>query len=211
MKQKLIQENSGKVTRLQQERWVLLGFAVLLVLLLIAWWVAATLNKGGQSAPQVRPLQPNEEPKEVKIFGGQLVAEIPERKERWILQFSSSHYDPEGQIATTKDGVCQVTKNGRLVTVFHAPTIVVRFKDRVMEMQGGVTVVAMLPRLKVNLETLRWHWESGELVGTGKVKLEGEQISAVADRLEGDTTLQRISLIGNIHTNVVEAESGERR
>lgn len=200
-----------KVTKLQQERWVLLGFTVLLVLLLIAWWVAATLSKEGQPAPQVRPAQTDEGSKEVKISGGQLVAEIPERKERWVLQFSSSHYDTEKQVATTKNGICQVTRDGEIVTVFRAPTIIVRFKDREMEMRDGVTIVAILPRLKVNLESLRWYWETGKLVGTGKVKVEGERLSAVGDRLEGDTTLQRISLIGNIHTNVTEAKSGERK
>jgi hypothetical protein len=205
------QENSGKVTKLQQERWVLLGFTVLLILLSIAWWLAATLNKGDRVAPQVKTAQPKEEPNGVQISSGQLVAEIPERKERWVLQFASSHYDPEEQVATTENGICQVTRDGEIVTVFRAPTIVVRFKEREMEMLGGVTIIAMLPKLKVTLKTLRWHWETGELVGTGKVKIEGERISGIADRLVGDTTLQRISLIGNIHTDVIGAGSGERK
>ncbi len=195
------------MTKLQQERLILLGFSVLLALLLIAWWVAATLDKSNRFSDQARIAQPEE--KGAQISGGQLVAEIPERKERWVLQFTSSHYDPDKQVATTKNGICQVTRNGEILTVFYAPTIIVCFKNREMEMQDGVTIIAMLPRLKANLKSLRWHWESGELVGTGKVKIEGERISAVADRLEGDTTLQRISLIGNIHTDVTEAKSGE--
>jgi len=199
------------VTKLRQGNWVLLGFALLVALLLIAWWVAATLNRSGQVTGEPHTDRSGGEAKSVRISSGQLVAEIPERRERWVLQFSSSHYDPEGRVATTKEGVCQVVKDGRVVTVFRAPIIIVRFKDREMEMRGGVTVEAMLPRLRVKLETLKWHWGSGELVGMGKVKIEGERISGVADRLEGDTTLQRVSLIGNIHTDVTEAKSGERR
>ena len=199
------------MTKLQQERWVLLGFTFLLVLLLIAWWMAVTLNKERQFAPQVRIVQRDEKSRGVRISGGQLVVEIPERKERWVLQFSSSHYDSEKQVATTEKGICQVTRKGKLITVFHAPNIIVRFKDRKMEMRGGVKIIAILPRLKVDLETLRWHWKSGELVGTGKVKIEGERVRAMADKLEGDTTLQRISLIGNIHTYVTEAKSGEQK
>ncbi|MCX7642454.1 MAG: hypothetical protein N2116_01405 [Armatimonadetes bacterium] len=196
---------------MQQERWILLGFAVLLALLLIAWWVAATLNGSNQFTWQIQTSQIRGESKGIQISVGQLVAEIPEREERWVLQFASSHYDSEQQVATTKNGVCKVTRGDKIVTVFHAPTIKVRFKEREMEMSGGVTVVATLPRLKVNLESLQWRWESGELVGIGKVKIEGERLKAVADRLEGDTTLQRISLIGNIRTEVIEAKSGERR
>ncbi|MCX7968324.1 MAG: hypothetical protein N3B10_07525 [Armatimonadetes bacterium] len=195
---------------MNQERWVLLGFAFLLVLLLIAWWVALSL-KGEQPEHHHHTFQPEGKTTGIQISGGQLVAEIPERKERWVLQFASSHYDTDKKVATTKDGFCQVTRDGKVVTVFRAPTIIVRFKDREMEMRDGVTIVAMLPRLKVNLEALRWRWESGELVGTGKVKIEGERIRAVADRLEGDTTLQRISLIGSIRTSVIEAKSGERK
>ena len=78
-----------------------------------------------------------------------------------------------------------------------------------MEMKGGVKILAMLPRLKVRLETLKWHWETGQLIGRGKVKIEGERISAIADGLEGDTTLQRISLVGNIHLNW-DTKSGDR-
>ncbi len=204
-------ENSGKVTRLQQERWVLFGFVALLALLSIAWWLAATLSKDDQVALQVRTVQPDEESNGIQISGGQLVAEIPERKEKWVLQFASSHYDPEEQVATTKNGICQVARNGEVVTVFRAPTIIVRFKDREMEMLGDVIIIAMLPRLKVTLRTLKWHWETGELVGTGKVKIEGERISMIADRLEGDTTLQRISLLGNVHTDVIGSRSGERK
>ncbi|MFN3420193.1 MAG: hypothetical protein ACK40X_00525 [Armatimonadota bacterium] len=196
---------------MQQERWVLLGFTVLLILLSIAWWLAATLSKEDQVAPKVNTVQSGEESNGVQISKGQLVAEIPERREKWVLQFASSHYDPEEQVATTKNGICQVTRNGEVITVFRAPTIIVRFKDREMEMLDGVTIIAMLPRLKVTLTTLKWHWETGELVGTGKVKIEGERISGVADRLEGDTTLQRISLIGNIRTDVIGATSGERK
>ncbi len=203
-------EDLGKVTGLQQERLVLLGFTVLFVLLLIAWWVAATLNKGNQSTNHALVVQ-EEKSNGVQISGGQLVAEIPEREERWVLQFSSSHYDPDKQVAITKSGICQVTRKGEIVTIFRAPTIIVRFKDREMEMRDGVTIVAILPRLKVDLKSLRWRWESGELIGTGKVKVEGERISAIADMLKGDTTLQRISLIGNIHTDVTEAKSGERK
>ncbi|MFN4178814.1 MAG: hypothetical protein ACK4I8_00740, partial [Armatimonadota bacterium] len=136
---------------MQQEKWVLLGFTVLLALLSIAWWLAATLDKNNQVAFKVSTVQPNEESNGVQIFGGRLVAEIPERKEKWVLQFASSHYNPEEQVATTKNGICQVTRNGEVVTVFRAPTIIVRFKDREMEMLGGVTIIAMLPRLKVAL------------------------------------------------------------
>jgi len=172
--------------------------------------VAITLNEGTQFAFH-RTTVANRDDKgsSVQITSGQLVAEIPERGERWVLKFATSHYDTEKQIATTKDGVCQVSRNNRIITVFHAPTIVVRFKDREMEMKGGVRIVAILPRLKVQLETLKWHWETGQLVGSGKVKIEGERISAIADGLEGDTTLQRISLVGNIHLNW-DTKSGDR-
>ena len=172
--------------------------------------MAITLNERTQVAPH-RTTVANRGDKEssVQITGGQLVAEIPERGEKWMLKFAASHYDTEKQIAVTKDGICQVTRNNRIVTVFRAPTIVVRFKDREMEMKGGVKIVAMLPRLKVQLETLKWRWETGQLVGGGRVKIEGERISAIADGLEGDTTLQQISLVGNIHLNW-DTKSGDR-
>lgn len=172
--------------------------------------MAITLNEGTQFAFH-RATVANRDDKgsSVQITSGQLVAEIPERGERWVLKFATSHYDTEKQIATTKDGVCQVSRNNQIITVFHAPTIVVRFKDREMEMKGGVRIVAILPRLKVQLETLKWHWETGQLIGSGKVKIEGERISAIADGLEGDTTLQRISLVGNIHLNW-DTKSGDR-
>jgi len=195
---------------LQEEKRLFFGLAVLLLLLIAAWRMAITLNERTQVAPH-RTTVANRGDKEssVQITGGQLVAEIPERGEKWMLKFAASHYDTEKQIAVTKDGICQVTRNNLIVTVFRAPTIVVRFKDREMEMKGGVKIVAMLPRLKVQLETLKWRWETGQLVGGGRVKIEGERISAIADGLEGDTTLQQISLVGNIHLNW-DTKSGDR-
>ncbi len=172
--------------------------------------MAITLNEGKRVAShRATVANRNDKGSSVQITGGQLVAENPERDERWVLKFAASHYDTEKQIAATEDGICQVFRNNRVITVFHAPTIVVRFKDREMEMRGGVKIVAMLPRLKVQLETLKWRWETGQLVGGGKVKIEGERISAIADGLEGDTTLQRISLVGNIHLNW-DTKSGDR-
>jgi hypothetical protein len=195
---------------LQEEKRLFFGLAVFLLLLIAAWRMAITLNERTQVAPhRATVADRNDKESSVQITGGQLVAEIPERGERWVLKFAASHYDTEKQIATTKDGICQVTRNDRVVTVFRAPTIVVRFKNREMEMKGGVKIVAMLPWLKVQLETLKWRWETGQLVGCGKVKIEGERISAIADGLEGDTTLQQISLVGNIHLNW-DTKSGDR-
>jgi len=195
---------------LQEEKWLFFGLAVLLLLLIAAWRTAITLNEGKRVASRrATVVNRNGKGSSVQITSGQLVAEIPERGERWVLRFAVSHYDTEKQIAATKDSICQVFRNNQVITVFHAPTIVVRFKDREMEMRGGVKIVAMLPRLKVRLETLKWHWETGQLIGRGKVKIEGERISAIADGLEGDTTLQRISLVGNIHLNW-DTKSGDR-
>jgi len=196
---------------LQEERWLFLGLAILLLLIIVAWRMAITLSDRTQVASHHATVTSHDgKESSVQVMGGQLVAEIPERKEKWVLKFEVSHYDTEKRVATTKGGVCQVTRNEQVVTVFHAPTIVVRFKDREMEMRGGVTIIAMLPRLKVRLETLKWHWETGQLIGTGTVKFEGEQVTGTAEGLEGDTTLQRISLIGNIHLNWSKL-SGERK
>ncbi len=172
--------------------------SVLVGLLIVAWRLAIQLNApfafvgGGQSQ---RPTSSSET---VKIVQGQLTAEVPERKERWTLRFAVSHYDPKRQIATTKQSLCQVNRSGRTVTVFTAPTTVVLFKQQVMEMEGGVTVIAVLPRLKVWLPSLRWNWRNGQLIGTGKVKLEGERVIGIADGLKGDTTLQQLSLKDNV-------------
>ncbi|MGQ9463023.1 MAG: hypothetical protein ACUVTP_08540 [Candidatus Fervidibacter sp.] len=195
---------------MQQGKWLLLGFAVLIVSLLAAWRIAVRLDESANAArhPPIAT-QHTSEVGSIQVSGGQLVAEIPERGEKWVLNFASSHYDTDAQIATTKKSVCQVTRNGRVVTVFRAPTITVRFKDKEMEMRDGVTVIAMLPRLKVRLNALRWHWETGQLVGTGKVKIEGEQVSGIADGLEGDTTLRQISLKGaHLNWNTI-SKSGE--
>jgi hypothetical protein len=202
---------SGKVTNLQEGKWLIFGLVTLLVLLLIAWRMAISLNERTQLASRhATVISHASRESSVQVTSGQLIAEIPERKEKWALKFSASHYDTEKQVATTKEGVCQVTRNEQLVTVFYAPTIIVRFKEREMEMKGGVTIIAMLPRLKVQLETLKWHWETGQLIGTGMVKFEGEQATGTADGLEGDITLQRVSLIGNIHINW-STLSGERK
>lgn len=195
---------------MQQGKWLLVGFAFLLVLLLAAWRIAVRL---GESANASRHLpiaaHHTSEVSSVQVSGGQLVVEMPERDEKWVLNFASSRYDTDAQIATTKKSVCQVTRNGRVVTVFSAPTIIVRFKDKEMEMRDGVTVIAMLPRLKVRLNALKWHWETGQLVGTGEVKLEGEQVYGTAYALEGDTTLRQISLKGaRLNWNTV-SKSGE--
>lgn len=195
---------------MQQGKWLLVGFAFLLVLLLEAWRIAVRL---GESANASRHLpiaaHHTSEVSSVQVSGGQLVVEMPERDEKWVLNFASSRYDTDAQIATTKKSVCQVTRNGRVVTVFSAPTIIVRFKDKEMEMRDGVTVIAMLPRLKVRLNALKWHWETGQLIGTGEVKLEGEQVYGTAYALEGDTTLRQISLKGaRLNWNTV-SKSGE--
>lgn len=195
---------------MQQGKWLLLGFAVLLVSLLAAWRIAVRLGESANAARHL-PIAAHHtsEVSSVQVSGGQLVVEMPERDEKWVLNFTSSHYDTDAQIATTKESVCQVTRNGRVVTVFSAPTIIVRFKDKEMEMRDGVTVIAMLPRLKVRLNALKWYWETGQLVGTGEVKLEGEQVYGTADGLEGDTTLRQISLKGaRLNWNTV-SKSGE--
>ena len=172
--------------------------------------MAIILNEGAQvTLHRTTAAGHDDEGGNIRVTAGLLVAEIPERGESWSLRFAASHYDTEKQIAITKDGICQVSRNKQVITVFHAPTIVVRFKEREMEMKGGVKILAMLPRLKVRLETLKWHWETGQLIGGGKVKIEGERFSAIADGLEGDTTLQRISLVGNIHLNW-DTKSGDR-
>lgn len=201
------------MTDLQQGRWVLLGLVILLALLLIAWQVAVTIGeKTQQLAPHPATVvsRIDGEGSDVQITGGQLVTEIPERKEKWVLHFATSHYETDKQLVMAKEGICQVTRSGRLITVFRAPTIVVRFENREMEMRGGVTVIAMLPRLKVQLRALKWNWETGQLVGVGVVKIEGERINGVADGLRGDTTLQQISLIGRIHLNW-RTKNGEKK
>lgn len=195
---------------MQQGKWLLVGFAFLLVLLLAAWRIAVRLGESANASRHL-PIAAHHTSKvsSVQVSGGQLVVEMPERDEKWVLNFASSRYDTDAQIATTKKSVCQVTRNGRVVTVFSAPTIIVRFKDKEMEMRDGVTVIAMLPRLKVRLNALKWHWETGQLVGTGEVKLEGEQVYGTAYALEGDTTLRQISLKGaRLNWNTV-SKSGE--
>lgn len=182
--------------------------SVLLSLLIAAWRLALHLNKPvalprGTAQPAGTPSSPT-----VKIVQGQLTAEVPERKERWMLRFAVSRYDPKRQVATTQQSLCQVTRNGQLVAIFAAPTAFVRFREHVMEMGGGVTVIAVLPRLKVWLPSLRWHWQDGQLIGTGKVKLEGERVSSIADGLEGDTTLQQLSLKGNVQLQWSEKGDG---
>ncbi|WP_018196190.1 hypothetical protein [Fervidibacter sacchari] len=196
---------------MREGKWLFFGLAVLFLLLIAAWRMAITLNEGTQVTPHHTTIAGHgDEGSNIRVTGGLLVAEIPERGERWSLRFTASHYDTEKQSAITKDGICQVSRNNQVITVFHAPNIVVRFKEREMEMKGGVKILAMLPRLKVRLETLKWHWETGQLIGRGKVKIEGERFSAIADRLEGDTTLQQISLVGNIHLTW-DTESGDRK
>jgi len=88
---------------------------------------------------------------EVWVTQGQLVTEVPERNEVWTLQFHRGRYDPKAQTALTEKSVCQVRRKGRIVTLFSAPHIFVRFKERVMVMEGGVTVVGKLARLKVQM------------------------------------------------------------
>lgn len=138
-----------------------------------------------------------EREKELKVIGGQLMVEIPKRREKWTLQFSFSHYDLKEQVAITQGSICHVARDEKVITVFQAPNVIVRFKEHKMEMKGGVTIFAMEPKMKVQLQTLRWDWETGKLFGKGQVKIEGEKFSANADVLEGDTTLMRFSLKGN--------------
>ncbi len=168
-----------------------------------------TIGNEARTLGHVSPSHRSDEVKDLRVTGGQLVAEIPERKERWVLQFTSSRYDPHEQVATTQNGICQVTRKEKVVAVFQAPTIIVRFKEREMEMKGGVSVIAILPKLRANLMALKWNWETGQLVGMGQVKIEGERFSAVADSLEGDTTLMQVSLKGKAKLDW-HSKSGDR-
>ncbi len=194
--EKFCENLDEKVTKLRQESWALIGFSTLIVALLIAWRMALKIGSETKILQRNFPAHRNEG-KTLKVKGGQLVAEIPERREKWTLQFVSSHYDTSERVATTQNGICQVTRDGKVVTIFRAPTIVVRFKEREMEMQGGVTIVAMLAKLKANLKALKWNWETGQLAGTGQVKIEGEKFNASADQLEGETTMMQFSLKGD--------------
>ncbi|MER3501378.1 MAG: hypothetical protein C4295_07885 [Candidatus Fervidibacterota bacterium] len=195
---------------MRQERWVALGLAVFLSLLILAWRMAVKLALGRQPAPvQVTPHPKTSEGDRVQMKGGQLVAEIPERAERWVLLFSVSHFDPDTKVATIRNGRCQVTRKDRVVAEFQAPVMTVRFAERTMEMSGGVLVFAPLPHLKVTLPSLRWHWETGRLVGRGKVRVEGERVVAIADGLEGDTTLQQLSLKGRVAVDWFTPTSGQ--
>ncbi len=187
------------MTALRHEHWVLLGFILLVSVLLIAWRVAIGLQGSAPTASKpVVNQQATEQQTNVEMAQGQLVVEIPERQERWDLHFRYSEYDPEKKEAIAHDSVCQVRQKGQVVTVFHAPRIIVRFAKHELIMQGGVTVIALLPRLRVNLPTVRWNWRTGTLFGTGPVHIEGERVSSTADALEGDTTLQQLSLKGRV-------------
>ncbi len=170
----------------------LLGLSGLLTLLTLAWWLAIVLT----ATPSIRPpsQQASSESEEVQVLQGQIVAEMPERAERWTLQFREGHYDPEKQSAVTKDSLCQVTRKGRVVTVFAAPIIVVRFREQRMTMGGGVTVIGKLARLRVRLPSLTWDWRRGHLQGPGPVQINGERLTGRAEGLEGDTTLQQLWL-----------------
>ena len=105
----------------------------LIALLAIAWRFAVTLT----AVP--RPITPpvGKPDEEVWVTQGQLVTEVPERNEVWTLQFHRGRYDPKAQTALTEKSVCQVRRKGRIVTLFSAPHIFVRFKERVMVMEGG--------------------------------------------------------------------------
>ncbi len=187
------------MTALRHEHWVLLGFALLVSVLLIAWRVAIGLQRSAPMASKpVANQQATEQKTDVEMAQGQLVVEIPERQERWDLHFRYSEYNPETKEAVVHDSVCQVRQKGQVVTVFQAPRVIVRFAKHELVMQGGVTVVALLPRLRVNLPTVRWNWQTGTLVGTGPVHVEGERVSSTADALEGDTTLQQLVLRGHV-------------
>lgn len=182
---------------LRQWRLPLIGIALILTLLIVAWWLAAKLN-----APALDSSVPSHSSKPthaiVKVVNGQLAAEVLERQELWVLQFEVSRYDTKRMVAVTEGSVCQVMRKEQLVTSFAAPKITVRLREKVMEMTGGVTIVAVLPRLKIFVPSLRWQWQDGRLTGTGRVKLEGERISSIGDELEGDTTLQQLTLKGNV-------------
>ncbi|MCS7191544.1 MAG: hypothetical protein NZ937_00970 [Armatimonadetes bacterium] len=181
---------------MRQENWLFIGFGVLLVSLLIAWRMAVTISINPENSRQgFNNLQSNGN-KELRVKGGHLVAEIPQREERWELQFTTSHYDPDKRVATTKDGTCQVIRKGKVITIFHAPIIIVRFKEREMEMKDGITIVAVLPKLKMQLKVLNWNWETGKLIGKGQIKIQSEKFNAFADYLEGNTDLMRFSLKG---------------
>ncbi|MCS7264553.1 MAG: LPS export ABC transporter periplasmic protein LptC [Armatimonadetes bacterium] len=195
---------------MKQENWLFLSFGVLLLLLMIAWWLALTISGNSQSLKQDLTAQQVEGKETMEVKGGQLVAEIPERKEKWTLLFNTSRYEPNEQVAVTQEGICQVTRNGKVITIFQAPTIIVRFKEREMEMDGGVTAVAAMPKLILKLQTLKWNWEKGKLTGKGKVKIDGENFSATAERLEGDTELMQFSLKGNAKLDW-RSKSGERK
>ncbi|MFA0731027.1 MAG: hypothetical protein LKKZDAJK_001888 [Candidatus Fervidibacter sp.] len=163
----------------------------LIALLAIAWRFAVTLT----AVP--RPITPpvGKPDEEVWVTQGQLVTEVPERNEVWTLQFHRGRYDPKAQTALTEKSVCQVRRKGRIVTLFSAPHIFVRFKERVMVMEGGVTVVGKLARLKVQLPRLTWDWGNGRLRGSGPIRLDGEWVTGTAEGMEGDTTLQRLHLL----------------
>ncbi len=177
---------------------MLIGFALLLSVLVLAWRMAVSLNRSAPPAEKVSAPPQEEKPTGVEMKQGILVVEVPERNERWELRFQTSHYEPETKIAVTHNSVCQVRRNGQLVTVFRAPRITVRFDAHELEMSGGVTIVAVAARWRVSLPSLRWNWQTGRLFGTGRVRVEGERIFSEGDALEGDTTLQQFSLKGRV-------------
>jgi hypothetical protein len=174
-----------------RQAWLpLLGVAGLLMILTLAWWLAVTLT--AMPRPTLPPApKPSEE---VQVMQGQLVVEVPERNEVWTLQFRQGRYDPKTQVVVTKGSICQVKRKGKVITVFSAPQILVRFREQVMAMEGGVTAIGKLARLKVQLPQLTWDWRQGHLTGSGPVRLDGEQVTGVAEGMEGDTTLQRLHL-----------------
>lgn len=188
----------------------LLGLLGLLALLTLAWWLAIALT----ATPSNHPPSQQASSEGVQVFQGQLMAEMPERAERWTLQFREGHYDPEKQSAVTKDSVCQVTRKGRVVTIFAAPTIVVRFREQRMAMRGGVTVIGKLARLRVRLPSLTWDWRQGRLQGLGPVQIEGEGVRGRADGLDGDTTLQQLRLhrpqLNWLQRPIPQSSEGER-
>jgi len=174
-----------------RQAWLpLLGVLSLITLLTLAWRLAVTLT----AIPHPAVSSPRKSSVGVQVMQGQLVTEMPEHHEVWVLQFREGRYDPKTQTALTKESICQVQRKGRIVTVFSAPQILVRFREQEMVMEGGVTVVGKLARLKVQLPQLTWDWGQGRLTGLGPVRLEGEVVTGTAEGIEGDTTLQQLHL-----------------
>ncbi|MCS7223037.1 MAG: LPS export ABC transporter periplasmic protein LptC [Armatimonadetes bacterium] len=171
------------------------GIGTLLAILFLSWWVARNASRSPASlniAPRDREsLLP-------EMRNGRLIGLVPERQEEWVLTFQKGRYDPDRKEAVVETAICQVIRRSERVAVFRAPRIQVFFDEKRMMMTGGVTVRAVGRNWQVRLPSAVWNWGTGDLSGTGPVRMEGQHVVAIGKALSGNTNDLQVTLVGEV-------------